>query len=526
MKNKFIYIPLLLIVFLGVFLRFYKLQTNFIFGRDQSEDIYKLVSIYQSFKNKDLKSLPLIGEPATYVMNQSLEHGSYPVYTGVFFLYFILPAALIVSFNPHGLTLFFAVANAFSIFTIYLLGRELVDKKTGLIAAFLFSSSYLMNVYSRAIWTPSLVPLFVILGLYLLVVIKNKAKTSYWPILLFVISGVSQIHDSGYYYLFFFLALILFLRPKPPSSIASITTSLFAFLLPILPTIVYELRTGFRLIPSLMSAFMYQFNASGLMTDVILTKIVPDTFFKFWQFWISVYPNYYRPQNAIFAWLVACVMASVLIAVFYMTSVAKKIFLVFLITFFSVPYFASIYYSDSFLGLMPLSGTTFSVLGAIPILILCLSILLSRLYGRGGFWVILATVFMVSVCFANIKRVQNDIWNNGEHKFDFSEKLEIVEFIGRNVESRKYSLQYKNVQNEGQEFLYLFDYKKIEKPVSFNGTSFVLTAFYKYTLTQGEPEISYSIFNKYDSIESYCTTCGEMVMETESYRVYKLNLKV
>jgi len=178
MNTKIVLPIMLAILFLGIFLRFYKLSTNFIFGMDQSEDMYNLVSIHETLKDGRFSDLPIIGEPGTYKTNENIPISRYPVYSGVFYLYFLLPIAILTSFDPVGLVMFFAAMSAIAIFAIYLVGKELFDNRTGLIAAFLFSTSYFINIYGRTIWTPSLIPCFVVFALYRVAFLNYNLQSS------------------------------------------------------------------------------------------------------------------------------------------------------------------------------------------------------------------------------------------------------------------------------------------------------------------------------------------------------------
>ncbi len=253
-KNKTAIFVLLGAIIFGLILRFNKLSTNFVFGKDQSEDMYKLAEIASTIKNGQFTNLPLIGEPGTDRTRTQTPNKDYTVYTGVFYFYFLLPVAVAASFNPFLVTTFFAFLNALTIFVVYLAAKELFDRKTGFISAFLFAVSFWPNVFARAIWTPSMMPFFVSLSFYLLILIK-KGKTHFWPLFAFFVSALSQIHNSGYFYLVLFIALVLVLKPKLPKTFMGRILPTILFFIPVFPTLVNEFNTGFRFIPQVFKAF-------------------------------------------------------------------------------------------------------------------------------------------------------------------------------------------------------------------------------------------------------------------------------
>src|SRR6185369_8552687 len=181
---------------------------------------------------------------------------------GVLYFYLLLPVAILFSFSPYYLTSFFAFISLLSVLIVYLVAMELFDEKTGIIAALLFGSSYRINIFARAIWTPSLIPFFVLTLLYILVLIKKKQKISLWPVFAFLLSAMTQIHNSGYFYAFMFLVIIFIVRPHFPKNIWQRILIAVSFIIPILPTISYEVITGFKLVPSVLSALFFQYNLS------------------------------------------------------------------------------------------------------------------------------------------------------------------------------------------------------------------------------------------------------------------------
>ncbi|HET7098648.1 MAG TPA: glycosyltransferase family 39 protein [Patescibacteria group bacterium] len=539
MKTQVVGLLLILIIFLGVFLRLYKLNTNFLFGSDQSEDIYSVKELFKTVASGDFSKLPIIGEAGTYLVDENIPVSNYRVYSGVFFIYLLLPVGVITSFNPAGMVSFFAIVNIISIFVIYLIGKNLFNTKTGLIAAFLFSTSHFMNVYSRAIWTPSLVPAFVVFALYLFVLIKSNNKLWLWPIFLFLTSAMSQIHDSGYYYMGLFLLIILFLKPKSPETVLKKIVSVIAFLVPIIPTIIYEFQTRFDLFPRILKAFFYQFGLLNVSdSNKSFLYLISGILQKFWQFWITTidplhtFP-YYEARiglhYTLLMWAFNIVGILSLVFVFLYkrleingkSNIFDKIFKVFLITFLPIPFVAGVYYSYTHPWLSPLNGPTFSLIGAMPLVIIIISAFLGFLWSKGNILPFLVMIFLFFYGTINIVLVNNSILKNEDRKYDYGEKAQVAKFISQNSEGKKYDLSIDSplVYANGAEFLYLIEYNRSLPPVSLNGMTTYVTFSKEYRFSGGKSDLSYLILGKTNPHE--IDEGSVKVFETNLFRVYK-----
>lgn len=141
---------LLLIFIIAVLLRFIYFPDNVYFGYDQARDAY----ISQNILSGDIK---IKGPPASF--DSGIFHGalSYYIFT---------PFYLISSGDPTLVSIFLRLYNAASIFLVYLIASGLFNKKTGLMAAFLFAISYEQTQYSLFLSHPSLAVLSALLFYY------------------------------------------------------------------------------------------------------------------------------------------------------------------------------------------------------------------------------------------------------------------------------------------------------------------------------------------------------------------------
>ncbi len=534
MKGKVVLFLLILIVGLGIFLRFYKLPTNFIFDIDQSEDLYKLRGIARIVSEGEFTNLPLKGEPGTYLIGDfDKDNLDYPVYTGVFYFYFLLPFAILSNFEPFKLTAIFAIFNIASIVISYFVGKELFNKRVGVIFALLMSTSFWMNFFSRAIWTPSPTPLFTLLSLLFLAKIK-KGETSYWPLFLFFVSGLSQIHNSGYYFLFLFLILPLVLRLKLPKSFKEIALSILGFLIPIFPTIVYEFMTGFKLFPETFRAMSIQLaDYAGSAGSVSLPEVFWLILRDFFGFWVTTLnalqfnPYFGESAGSIHGFLYFFFIA---ISIFSILSIftikgknnwIKTFFITFCLTFLIIPFAAKRYYADTSLGLF-FGPATFSMYAAMPIVLMSISYFLNLLFQKGLMGKATAVLYITFLSLVNILTIKHYIWENNDIRFNYSDKLDIVKFIKSDTDSQSYSLAFSDPDYDGFEFIYLLDKEKIERPVSYNGKKTVYSLMAIHKLSEGVAKKDYLIVGEPNWEKSLPDMDYELVFEKGRFKVYRL----
>lgn len=126
-------ILLLLLFLLSFFLRFYGLSENLFFGPEQGADFLKIKKI--TFE----RDIALIG-PKTDIAG--VFHG--PIY------YYIAAIPFLISHgDPVTVSIFLIFINSLTVFLIYILGRDLFNKRVGFLAAGLFSVSFGAIVFPR-----------------------------------------------------------------------------------------------------------------------------------------------------------------------------------------------------------------------------------------------------------------------------------------------------------------------------------------------------------------------------------------
>ena len=190
------------IIILASIIRLFKFQNTLNMDTDQAM-AYILANHILNYKH-----MLLVGPITTFWEVNILPPTYYYLVT---FLFWLFRKEILVSLS-------FAFTGILTVYLIYLLSNDYFDKKTALLTSLLFSFSYSMVEYSREIWEPHLVPLFVIIALYFLSLLIKKGKLIFYH--LSVISFmISFMYISSFtiflpYLFILFKALSEFLKSR------------------------------------------------------------------------------------------------------------------------------------------------------------------------------------------------------------------------------------------------------------------------------------------------------------------------
>ena len=234
----------ILIIFLGVFLRFYRFDQFVMFLGDQGRDAIIIKRIVT------LEHFPAIGPPSS--LNQ--------VYLGPFYYYLVAPFLLLFNFNPVGLAFAVALFSLIgSIVTYFLIKKEL-GSSTALIFLILLFFSAINIQFSRFSWNPNLLPIFSFFTLYFfykLLLTKNK-----WYSIAFgaFLSFSIQLHHLALLFIpvIFFFGIYFLRKVKLSNYLIAILFFLFFSL----PLFIFDLRHNFLNTKNLLKFF-----AEGNPTD-------------------------------------------------------------------------------------------------------------------------------------------------------------------------------------------------------------------------------------------------------------------
>ena len=152
-KNGVIFI---LCLFIGSFLRYYKISTNVPLIADQG---WFYLSAINSLTTG---TFPLTGITSSVVW----------LHQGSLFTYLLIPALSIASYHPASGAVLTAGLGVIGILLVYWIGRIWLGRKAGLIAAVLYSFSPLAVIHARTAYHTAPIPVF--FSLFLLLVYKKR----------------------------------------------------------------------------------------------------------------------------------------------------------------------------------------------------------------------------------------------------------------------------------------------------------------------------------------------------------------
>lgn len=235
MNTKIILI-LTAILLLAAFLRFYRLPEMAPFDFDQEYAVnfaYNVLRVYP---------IQLIGQ------GLSVEG----LFMGPWYFYCLVPFFAFSNLHPIGGFVGSIMFSLFIIFVYFWVGKSLFGVKAGLIAAFIRSILF-TEIGNDLSMAPAFSSELLVLITWFLFYKYWQGKTKYFPILFFVFGLYTSIHPILFpFYLVFFILLLI--KRKLPD-IKTLILSLFAFLIPIIPLIIFEYFHNFLEVKRLFSVF-------------------------------------------------------------------------------------------------------------------------------------------------------------------------------------------------------------------------------------------------------------------------------
>ncbi len=231
-QNKINYFILGFILVSATFLRVFRTDQVLGFYYDQGRDALVIADLLEKGK------FFLIG-PTTGIAG---------IFRGPFYYYLIAPFYWLGNGNPVYPAIFLALTTVAALVLLYILGKELVDRKTGIIAVTLASFSFYIMYASRWLSNPTPM-LFLSLALLYSMLLIQKGKQWAWIALSFI-AGSSLFHFGSSGEFFYFPALLVFAlwqcgifrrKPKFPS-VLIIVFSIFAFAITAAPLVIFDLK--------------------------------------------------------------------------------------------------------------------------------------------------------------------------------------------------------------------------------------------------------------------------------------------
>lgn len=215
---------ILLILLLSAFLRLYRIGEYMTFLGDEGRDAIIV-------RNLLVDADPILIGPGTSVGG---------MYLGPLYYYFMAPFLFLSNFSPVGPAIGVALLGVLTVYLVYLSGRDWFNEKTGYVAAFLFSISPTVIIYSHSSWNPNIMPFFALLSVYSIWRVW-KLKEYKW----LIATAISFAFVLQSHYLGVLIAPVLFvywLLSRVPRRYSLISILLFAFLM--FPLLLFDIRHG------------------------------------------------------------------------------------------------------------------------------------------------------------------------------------------------------------------------------------------------------------------------------------------
>jgi 4-amino-4-deoxy-L-arabinose transferase-like glycosyltransferase len=164
----------------SVFFRFWRLKELFVFTMDEAYEAYLIEKIV------NLEHWPLIGVNAA-------DTG---IYLGPGILYLGAIPYWLAKGSPVGVAFSGSLIGVLTTVAVWWVARKWGGKLVGWLGGMMYASSWLVAMFDRRFWNPSLMPLLsVVIGYSLWRVIKGSRK--YWILLGLGLGGVLHSHLSG-----------------------------------------------------------------------------------------------------------------------------------------------------------------------------------------------------------------------------------------------------------------------------------------------------------------------------------------
>jgi 4-amino-4-deoxy-L-arabinose transferase-like glycosyltransferase len=209
---------LVVILIIAAFLRLYKITDYMEFLGDQGRDVVIVRDFLQN------GNLFFIG-PQTSIGN---------MYLGPFYYYVIVaPALLLAWFNPVGPAVFVALLGVATVALLFFICQKWFDKKTAIVAAFLYAISPVVIKYSDFSWNPNVMPIFALLFIYFM-----TEKRYFLASLAFVMC----LNSHFLALLLLPVALIIWLVNSPKKYLKETFLAVFVFILSLTPQVLFDIK--------------------------------------------------------------------------------------------------------------------------------------------------------------------------------------------------------------------------------------------------------------------------------------------
>ncbi|HEX8965785.1 MAG TPA: glycosyltransferase [Patescibacteria group bacterium] len=229
----------LLILLLGIFLRFFMLSQNFTFDGEIGDNHLDLVNAYTHHQ------IPLRGAPTSHPW----------LYFGPLFYWVYEPLLILNKFNPVTYALFGAVVSILIIIANYIIVKKLFSSSVALLSTYLITISPLFLFFGRISRFFCIVPLLVYPFLIMLKKLaKNEKKYLFW--IWFLIGVMLNFHYTPLFLIPVVISVLIAQKIKINGK--DIISSVIGFLIPFTPLLIYDSREHFTMTVNLILWIPYR----------------------------------------------------------------------------------------------------------------------------------------------------------------------------------------------------------------------------------------------------------------------------
>ena len=221
-------ILILLVILLGLLLRFFRLEENLVFHGELGHNYLAIKNIIENTQ------IPLLGPPTVHSW----------INLGPLYYWLLAPLFYFFDFNPTVGAYFMAMAGVSAIVANYFVIEKLFNKKAAIISSFLIAISPAWLSLARAARFFSLIPVLIYPFLYFLYkyISKPTRKYAFWTGLF--LGVILNFHLAS---IVLIPATLLLLYVKRKSMKKKILKMMFVgFLIPSLPFLIYNLTHKFE----------------------------------------------------------------------------------------------------------------------------------------------------------------------------------------------------------------------------------------------------------------------------------------
>ena len=313
-KNKFCLI-FILIVIVGIYLRFYKIDTFKTFGWDQARDAWLARDI--------IHGKIVLNGPRTGVGQFHL---------GPFWYYLLAPFYLLTNMDPKAANYLNVLVNLFNFSVIFIITKKIYDKNTALFVSFFYATNRYLIELNRVPWNVSLVPGVALLIFYSIYKVVYEKKYKWMLFLSFLVGLFFHLHFSVVFLPLIIILSLVLVKDKKRMLIWTVASLPLLFIW-LVPNILYDIQTKNNNL-NLFNNFLKDYFIRGFHFRFFLFRL-NDAFIQF-QAVLSL-PSTYRDLKFIIPVIFS-------IIVFFDKNKKQKILGYLIIIWFLAPAFGYSFY--------------------------------------------------------------------------------------------------------------------------------------------------------------------------------------